>query len=552
MIPINELISERLINALGWTIIHSLWQISFIALGYYLLTSFFNKERSQSRYNLGILSLIALLGTTGITFWRVYSSYIPNSLAPNIVQLKDGMAQQAGSSSSLISVIQGFISQHMPFIVGLWFLGVMILVFQFIKDYVYNLRISNYPSRKIPEKWEKRLSNLCRKMNLNKIVKIKETVRIHTPMTIGHLKPIIFFPVGLLAGIPVDQVEAIIAHELAHIIRRDYLINILQNFIDIFFFYHPGVRWISARIRAERENCCDDIAVDVVGDSIKFAKALASIQVWNVKQPVLAMNANGRRDKLFHRIRRVTKMKQKGTRSSEGLVGACVLGLFLVIAGIGANAASMVPEKVERARMKSISFFMEKEGTITVRVEATVKGTIHCFIKDKKKGLKYYNLKENLDGNPFLYFTDVNLKSGDYKVSWTDNCKVTVRKKQPSPEAALKKYQAKIEKLKAKGENLSSEEKEKLLKLYQLSKQLEYEMKKKAAQKNRVKVSKKAEHEIQKREMAIKKLYLKRKQIEAKGDSLTEKDKKIIKKCEILIKEHRMAIKKIKEKEKHK
>ena len=104
-------------------------------------------------------------------------------------------------------------------------------------------------------------------------MKIKETVRIHTPMTIGHLKPIIFFPVGLLAGIPVDQVEAIIAHELAHIMRRDYLINILQNFVDIFFFYHPGVHWISARIRAEMENCCDDIAVEVVGDSIKFAKA---------------------------------------------------------------------------------------------------------------------------------------------------------------------------------------------------------------------------------------------------------------------------------------
>jgi beta-lactamase regulating signal transducer with metallopeptidase domain len=559
MIPLNEIISDRLINALGWTIIHSIWQISIITLGYFLLTSLFYKDRSQSRYNLGIVSLIVLLGATGITFWRIYSSYIPASVVSRIAQLNKGADVAAASSSSLISVIQDFLSQQMPLIVGLWFLGVLILVIQFIRDYFHNIMISKHPGQDIADRWEKRLYDLCRRMKLEKIVRMKESSRIHTPMTLGHLKPIIFFPLGLLSSIPADQVEAIMAHELAHILRRDYLINILQNFVDIFFFYHPGIRWISARIRAERENCCDDVAVGVVGDSIKFANALANIQVWSTKQPALAMSAGGRKDKLFHRIRRVTKMKQKDARSSEGLVSACVLGLFLVIAGIAASAASMGPDSTAPSRMKTKLFSMEAAGVVSVRVESQAKGTIQCFITDNHK-VKYYDLKEKLDGNPFIYTSNIALKPGDYRVTFTDNCKVKLGKKlgrAAALEAAiiknkaiLEEYKAEIKELKAKGENLSAEEKEKLTKLYQKSNQLEYEIKIKEAKKSWGKLSKQALKEIQKRKMEIKKLYLKTKEIKAKGDSMTQKDEEIIKKCEILIKEHRKAIQKIKETEK--
>lgn len=560
MIPLNEIISDRLINALGWTIIHSIWQISIITLGYFLLTSLFYKDRSRSRYNIGIVSLIVLLGATGITFWRIYSSYIPASVVSKIAQLNKGSDVAAASSSSLISVIQDFLSQQTPLIVGLWFLGVLILVIQFIRDYFHNIMISKHPSQDTADRWEKRLYDLCQRMKLEKIVRMKESSRIHTPMTIGHLKPIIFFPLGFLSSIPADQVEAIIAHELAHILRRDYLINILQNFVDIFFFYHPGIRWLSARIRAERENCCDDVAVGVVGDSIKFANALANIQVWNTNQPALAMSARGRKDKLFNRIRRVTKMKQKETRSLEGLVGACVLGLFLVIAGIASSAASMEPDSTAPSRMKTKTFSMEETGMVDVRVESHVKGTIHCFITDNQKGMKHYELKENLDGNPFLYISTITLKPGDYRVTCTDNCKVKVTKKLAAGredqlikleaaiiknKAIVEEYKAEIKDLKAKGENLSAQEKEKLTKLYQKSNQLEYEIKLKEAKLSAVKLPKQAQKEIQKREMEIKELYLKIKEIKAKGGSMTQKDEDILKKCEILIKKHRKAIQKI-------
>ncbi len=564
MIEMSDFISQRFVYALGWTIIHSLWQSSLIALAYFFLSSFPKKENSHHRYNLGIFSLIILLGTTAMTFWRAHSSFVPASMTANTAVAQGSTMLQAGSDPSLASIVQGFISQHMPLIVGFWLLGVFILIVHFIGDYVANLRIKKYPCVEAPDLWQKRLTDLSKRMNLSKFVKIKETLRISTPMTIGHLKPVILFPVGLLAGLPVDQVEAIFAHELAHILRRDYLVNILQNFVDIFFFYHPGVRWISARIRVERENCCDDMAVGMVGDSIMFAKALANIQGWHIKQPLLAMNVIGKRDKLFNRIRRVTKMQQKGTRSTEGLVGACVLGLFLVFAGIGINAASLVSETggdgsvgiEKKVALKTKALKVEAKVQLSVAVKSDVKGLIKCVIIHKESGKKVYHLKEKLDGNPFYYVSDVVLKPGTYDVSWTDNCQVKLRKKvkggdQVDPMEILQKYKAKINQMKIKEGKLTDEEKKKLHKLEFMAQKLATEIKKKAEYKKykHMKMSKKSQKEVQGREQEIKKLYMVCKEIKSKGDAMTQKDKDKLKKCEIMIKEHRMVIKKIQFKE---
>jgi beta-lactamase regulating signal transducer with metallopeptidase domain len=234
---ISEILSEQLVYALGWTIIHSLWQSSLIVFGYFLYTIFSNKDSAGQRYTLGILTLAILIGTTAITFWRALNSFSPGTVATAIGHIKSDVMTQASSSPSLLSWIQTFINQHMFVIVGFWFLGVLFLVFHFMGDCFCNFRIKNYSSRAVSGIWEKRLTELCKKMNLKKMVQIRESIRSCTPMTIGHLKPVIFFPIGLLAGIPADQAEAIIIHELAHISRRDYLINILQHFVDIIFFY---------------------------------------------------------------------------------------------------------------------------------------------------------------------------------------------------------------------------------------------------------------------------------------------------------------------------
>src|SRR5207248_10168500 len=130
-----------------------------------------------------------------------------------------------------------------------------------------------------------------------------ESALAEVPVVMGHLRPVILMPVGLFAGLSVDQVEAILLHELAHIRRHDYPINLLQIFVEGLAFYHPAVWWISGVIRAERENCCDDLVVATTGDAHEYAVALAALEQnrWATRETALAANGGT----LVKRIRRM-------------------------------------------------------------------------------------------------------------------------------------------------------------------------------------------------------------------------------------------------------
>ena len=112
-----------------------------------------------------------------------------------------------------------------------------------------------------PVFWQERLDRLARALRLSRPVALLESCLAEVPVVIGYVRPVILMPVGLLAGLPAGQVESILLHELAHIRRHDYLVNLLQTSVEGLLFYHPAVWWISGVIRAERENCCDDLVV---------------------------------------------------------------------------------------------------------------------------------------------------------------------------------------------------------------------------------------------------------------------------------------------------
>ena len=144
-------------------------------------------------------------------------------------------------------------------------------------------------------------------------------------MVIGHLKPVLLLPIGLVAGLPADEVEALLAHELAHVMRRDYLVNVLQNLVEILYFFHPGVRWISAAVRQEREHCCDDFAVALCGDAQNYARALARLQTAGTAYPEPALAAVGRSHKLLRRIVRLLGRPRLAHDFREGFVSALLL-----------------------------------------------------------------------------------------------------------------------------------------------------------------------------------------------------------------------------------
>ena len=145
----------------------------------------------------------------------------------------------------------------------------------------------------VAEQWQMAAVRLSRRLHIATPVKLLESTLVDVPTVIGWLKPVMLLPASALAGLAPAQLEAIFAHELAHVRRHDYLVNLLQTVVETLLFYHPAVWWLSARIRAERENCCDDLAVALCGDPVAYARALADLEELRGTGGRLVMAANG-------------------------------------------------------------------------------------------------------------------------------------------------------------------------------------------------------------------------------------------------------------------
>ena len=164
--------------------------------------------------------------------------------------------------------------------------------------------------------------NLQEQLGLTRAIEYCECAWLQAPAVIGWFRPIVFLPVSALTGLSEDQLQAVIAHELAHIQRFDPFVNVFQVCVETLLFYHPAVWWLNKRIRAEREHCCDDVAVTLCGNAVEYARALTLMEEWR-SAPVFAMAAN--RGPLTERIVRVLGLKTlgAGVRSSDSPAASC-------------------------------------------------------------------------------------------------------------------------------------------------------------------------------------------------------------------------------------
>jgi beta-lactamase regulating signal transducer with metallopeptidase domain len=168
-------------------------------------------------------------------------------------------------------------------------------------------------------------------------VRLCESALVEVPTVIGWLRPVVLLPVSTLAGLSPAQLEALLAHELAHVRRFDYLVNLVQTFGETLLFYHPAVWWVSRRMRVEREHCCDDAAVVACGDAVGYARALAALEGLRAIAPTLAVAAGG--GSLWPRIARLVGGPPPHlSRSSRWLAGVFALATLIAL-GLGASAS---------------------------------------------------------------------------------------------------------------------------------------------------------------------------------------------------------------------
>ncbi|TLU97878.1 M56 family metallopeptidase [Dyadobacter luticola] len=349
---ISNLLSDSTITAFGWTLVHSLWQTTVLCLLAAAVFYLLRKSASNIRYatGIGFLSLQAL--TSAATF--IYYQFKATPAVGNAGKSLKNVSLQA--VTPILNVvknplpmtlkIQFWLSAHLHELVVCWLIGAGFLLLRFLGGWIFTERLRLNAKIVMDREWRARFGVIIAKMNISKSIEFKESAKILTPMVIGAFSPVVLIPIGLLSGFSTAQVEAILAHELAHIRRNDYLVNMLQSFMEVVFFFHPAIWWLSDRVRAEREHCCDDIALTVCGDKMSLAHALVKVAEWQTA-PRMAMAFASKKPLLLRRVQRVLGLSPKSARTF-GNLPMMMLALSLVI-GVSVYA---VAQKVDKTKSK--------------------------------------------------------------------------------------------------------------------------------------------------------------------------------------------------------
>jgi Zn-dependent protease with chaperone function len=166
----------------------------------------------------------------------------------------------------------------LPTLILVWILGVTMLSLRLLTGWIWIQRLRTHGVSPAAAEWQRMSTRLARRLHISRAITLLESTLVDVPTVIGWLKPLVLLPASAPGALSPQQLEAILAHELAHIRRHDYLVNLLQTLVETLLFYHPAVWWLSRRIRIERENCCDDLAVRLCGDPVAYANALADLE----------------------------------------------------------------------------------------------------------------------------------------------------------------------------------------------------------------------------------------------------------------------------------
>ena len=297
----SQYLSPELTSALGWTFIHSLWQGCLLMILLMLGQKIFNLK-SIGKYWSALITMSSLLVITAFTFYHYLSTstvFADISNAPLLIvnDLKPFQDIQSW----------GFVEQYFPVIAWCWLIGVLFYAIRLCGGLVQVHRLKSVGVLPISKDWEEIFDKLLIKTKIDKTVKLLQSSKVSVPMVLGYFKPMILMPVGIMSGLSIDQVEAILLHELSHIKRHDFLVNIIQSIIEVIFYYHPVVWWLSSEIRKEREHCCDDQIIAHGVEKLTYVHALTNIGTINFTQNKLTMGLANNKNDLLNRIKRLVE-----------------------------------------------------------------------------------------------------------------------------------------------------------------------------------------------------------------------------------------------------
>ncbi|MCY7357629.1 MAG: M48 family metalloprotease [Rudanella sp.] len=337
-------------EALGWTLIHTLWQGFAVVLTVALLLHLTRRSRAALRYQLGMSGLLAQMLASVITFgWYYEPRSLVTSVAINQTGFRASLLQMTPDNESWLLTTQAFLNAHLAEVVWIWLVGIGVFGVRLIGGWAYVQRLKTTATLPVPSMLTEVMARIAPKLAVS--ARLQLSARASGPMVVGVLKPVVLWPVGLLAGLSVADVEAVLAHELAHVRRHDYLLNVLQSVVEVLYFFHPALWWLSARVREEREHCCDDVAVEIIGDARALARALARVEEWQRSAEAvsdLAMGFASKRQLLLQRVRRMLGVPTRPLVSNGSLAGLTLVTMLLL--SVSVYAVQRTQEEPKPAR----------------------------------------------------------------------------------------------------------------------------------------------------------------------------------------------------------
>lgn len=329
-----DTVINRLIASLCRTLIHSFWQGLLLIVITTLLLTIAGKQRAAIRYNLVLTVFSLFLIGCGCSFvwqWNHVNDIVHGSAfaGPLTLQVPGILQGDLQTLQQLLDRCNEWLTRHDIWLVAIW---VIILSAKLVKTICalwYNSRTTTRSVLVPDEYWQQQLLHLKAALRIKKTILLMESARMKIPVVIGHLKPVMLMPAGLLLSLPPDQAEAILLHELAHIRRNDYLVNLLQHFAETLFFFNPAVLWVSAWLREEREKCCDEIAVAQTHDKKGLVAALISFKQWELYGKVYQTAFHGKKEQLLHRVNHILGNHAQARSFTEKI---CITACFLLLA----------------------------------------------------------------------------------------------------------------------------------------------------------------------------------------------------------------------------
>ncbi|HEU4692535.1 MAG TPA: M56 family metallopeptidase, partial [Vicinamibacterales bacterium] len=324
----DPFLDSPLVQSIGWALIHFVWQGTVVGIATALTLRALAGARSATRYAVACFSMALMLMVPVVS---VLTDRVPDSL------------DLVPAAAVSVNVVAAPFERLLPSAVIAWLAGVLLLSVRLVVACAVVERLKR-ATRSVDATIVARVQSLAHRFGVDRPVRVFESALVRVPTVVGYVRPVILLPASVITGLAPAYLDAVLAHELAHVRRHDYLVNALQSLVETLLFYHPAVWWCSRQIRIEREHCCDDMVVEAGSNRLAYATALAQLEELRGLQPMLSLNASGGR--LIDRIRRLlAESPMKERRSTTWAIAAAlavVTALVVTPARSVADASELV------------------------------------------------------------------------------------------------------------------------------------------------------------------------------------------------------------------